>query len=123
AGDGHLRAGDIEDAAGVIAADREAAGAGSVDRQVVGDAQFSAGEREGAADCWRESNGVRPGGGVGVQDGLAQRAGAGVLEVEDGERTGDGTVLQRFEGRSGAAGVASRAGVREGGRIAWVTPL
>src|SRR5262249_22285257 len=92
-GDRHPAA-DTEDPALEVAADGQAVGAGAVDRQAVGDAQLTAGQRDGAGQSVGEGDGVGPGQGIGVEDRLAQRTGAAVVEVHDGEGAGDHTVLQ-----------------------------
>ena len=101
-GDGDRRpAADTEDPALVVAADGQQVGARAVDGQVIRDAQLAAAQGDRAEQPVGEVDGVGAGVvGVGVQDRLAQRAVAGVGQVQDREGAGDRAVLQRFEPRA-----------------------
>src|SRR5262249_45265184 len=87
-------AADVEDAAGVVAADGQPALAGPGNGQAVGDVQLPAGQGEGTVQPGGEADGVGAGVGVGVQHRLAQRTGAVVGEVHHRVGTGKTTVLQ-----------------------------
>src|SRR5262249_14439287 len=95
AGDGHGGpALDVEDPAGVVAADGQLRGARPLDVQVLGDGQL-AGQRDGlAGEAEGEDDGVAA---VGGGDLRPQRAGAAVGGGEDGQRAGQPAVFQRFE--------------------------
>src|SRR5262245_27978455 len=95
---GHVdAAADLEDPAGVVAADCEPVGARAVDPQVVGDAQLAAGQGDGALQAAGESAHVGPGVAVGVEDRLPQRAGAAVGEVQDREGARQGPAFQGLQ--------------------------
>src|SRR5262249_23303709 len=78
--DGHGNAAaDPEDPAGVVAADGQPVSAWAVDGQIVRDAQLTAGQGDGAVTSpGSEVDHVFAGVGIGVEDRLAQRAGAAV---------------------------------------------
>src|SRR5438552_1517157 len=98
AGDGHGRsAADVKDAAGVVAADGQLFGAGTIDGQVVRDVQLTAGEGDGALHFGGEVDRIRAGVGISIQDRLPQRAGAAVGEVQDREGAGQRSVLQNLQ--------------------------
>jgi hypothetical protein len=78
--------------------------AGAGDPQVVGDGQRAAGQGDGALQPAGEADSVGPGVGVGVEDGLAQRAGAVVGQVQDGEGAGQRPVFEYVEVEPGAGG-------------------
>src|SRR5262249_1039045 len=101
--DAHRRAGaDLEDPAGVVAADGQAVSAGAVDAQVVCDQQLPARQGDGAITGRRgEPDQVGAGAGVGVEGRLSQGCGAAVGEVADREGAGDGPVLQPFDAQPG----------------------
>src|SRR5205085_9236739 len=86
------RAGDVEDAAGVVAADDQVARPRPRDRHRVGDVQgLPADQEDGleAAEAGRaEVDGVGAGGGVGLVDGPAQAAHAVDVVVGVGDREG-----------------------------------
>ena len=75
--------GDFEYASRAVAAHREVHRPRPCNCEVLPNHQFSAGQRDGAGDG--EVNGVA---GRGVGDGLAERAGATIVEVDDGEGVG-----------------------------------
>src|SRR5262249_62290627 len=89
--------------AGVVAADRQQAGARAGDGQAaggVGDAQRAAGQGDGAVGRGGESYHVGAGVGVGGGDGRAQRAGATVVGGGHQEDAGHGPVLQDVQAGS-----------------------
>src|SRR5262249_53614288 len=89
---------DSEDAAAVVAADGQPAGARAVDDQVVRDAQLAAGQHDGAVAGRRgEVDHVGAGLGVGVKDCLPQRTGSAVGEIPDRQGARHGPVLQGFQ--------------------------
>ena len=79
-GDGYIR-GDLKNAAVRVAADSQVRRAGTEDGKVIRDEQFPSRDRDGAGDG--EVDRVARGS---VLDGLAQRAGAAIIGVGDGER-------------------------------------
>ena len=119
-GDGHGHAAaDVEDPAGVVAADGQSVRARAVDGQVVRDAQLAAGQRDRAvASRGGEVDQVGAGQGVGVEDRLPQRAGAAVGEVLDRERARHGPVLQGLQPRRDGPGLRGRCGRRPRSRRA-----
>src|SRR5262249_55764466 len=113
-GDGDA-AGDLKDAAAVIAVDGQPVGAGAIDRQGVSDVQLAAGQADGAGQAGGEVDHVGAGAGVGGQDGRPQRAFAAVGQVQDREGAGNGPVLQgldrqRRPPRAAAGPAAGRPG-------------
>src|SRR5262249_61272237 len=100
--DGHGNAAaDPEDRAGVAAADGQYTGAGSVDRQGVGDVQLAAGQGDGAVQPGGEVNHVGTGRDVSGQDGRPQRPEAAVSEVQDCKGGGDDAIVQLFDAQPG----------------------
>src|SRR5262249_25136646 len=87
-------AGDLQDAAGVVAADRQPVSTWAVDEQVVRDAQLPAAQDNGAAQAVGEDDDVGAGVAIGVEARLAQRAGAAIGQAQDRERARNGPVLQ-----------------------------
>ena len=119
-------AADVEDAAGVVAADRELVGARAVDRQVAGDGQLAAGQGDRAVHGpWSKRITSAPGWALASRTACAQRAGAAVGQVQDREGAGDRTVLQGFDrqhrpprpARSAGPGEASGRTARRPGSI------
>src|SRR5262249_22619300 len=80
---GHLVGGgtgvEVEDPTGVVAADGEGRGTRSLDVDVVEHRKLTGGQVDVAAESGLELNDVGAGGAVGVDDGLAQAAGARVV--------------------------------------------
>ena len=85
----------LEHPRGVVAADRQLAGARPSDGQILFDEQLAAGQRDGLADqAGGEDDGVAA---VGGGDVGPQRAGAAVQVVPDRQRARHPACLQRFE--------------------------
>ena len=100
--DAHRRAAaDVEDPAGVVAADGQPAGARAVDPQVVRDAQLPARQGDRAPQPVGEGDDVGTGVGVGGRDRRPQRAEAAVGEVADREGAEDDAILQLFDAQPG----------------------
>ena len=85
---------------GVVAADGQLVGAGAVDRQVVRDVEFAAGQGDRAGQSRLEGDDVGAGVGVGLGDGVAQRAGDPVGQGRDVESRQDQAALQLFQGQA-----------------------
>jgi hypothetical protein len=107
--DGHGNsAADLDDAAGVVAADAQPVSAWAVDGQIVRDAQLTGGQDDRAvASRGGEGDQVRAGEGVGVEDRLPQGTSAALGEVIDHESAGDCPVFQPFHVQSGISGTRS----------------
>ena len=108
--DGHCLTGrrvGVEQLRGAAAVDGHLCGAGPVDRHRRGDRQRG-GEVDLAAQAAGERDHVRIRGGVGVDDGLAQRAGPGVAQAGDRE----GRRLRGGSDREGAGTDRGRGGQR-----------
>src|SRR5262249_21398203 len=77
AGDAHIEVGDadVEEARQVVAVDGDDAGPGAADVHRVGDRDLAAGQGDGAGQPGGEDDVVGAGGGVGVEQRLAQAAG------------------------------------------------
>ena len=106
---------DLEDPGGVVAADGQLVGAGAVDRQVVRDVEFAAGQGDRAGQPRLEGDGVGAGVGVGLGDGVAQRAGGPVGQGRDVESRQDQAALQLFQGQAATGGAS--AGPPRGARL------
>src|SRR5262249_8363697 len=114
---------DLEHPLEVVAADGQQGRAGAVDRRPVRGIREPerAGQPDGAGDV--DLDGVVAGVVFGVEDGLAQAAGAGVVQGGDGEGRRDGPVLQRLDRqpgpadglRLGAGGTEPAGGARQAG--------
>src|SRR5262249_41707035 len=88
-----------------VTADGQPVSTRTVDRQIVRDAQLTAGQDDGAvAGRWSEADQVGAGVGVGVRDGLPQRTGAAVGKVLDREGARDGPVLEPLKAQLGGRG-------------------
>jgi hypothetical protein len=103
-GHGHRPAQDVEDPAGIVAADRQPFGARTLDVEVVGDLQLAAGQGDGPVQTGGEGDHVGAGVGVSVDDGLAQRLSAAVAEVQDRECAEHGPIFQAIQQRSCMSG-------------------
>src|SRR5262245_19072508 len=93
--DAHRRAAaDLEDPAGVVAADGQPVGARALDAQVVCDVQFSARQDDSAvAGRWREADQVGAGVGVGVEGRLPQGAHGDVGKIVNHAGGGHGGIV------------------------------
>ena len=103
----------------LVAADGQLGGAGAGDRQVVRDVQLAAGQDDGAGQPRLEDDAVGAAVGVGLGDGVAQRAGAPVVQGRDGESRQHHAALQLFQGQArradAAAGPPPRTSGNQGG--------
>ena len=98
---------DLEDPGDVAAADGQLVGAGAVDLQVVRDVEFAAGQGDRAGQPRLEVDDVGAGVGVGLGDGVAQRAGAPVGQGRDVESRQDQAALQLFQGQASTGGASA----------------
>jgi len=96
---------DIEHLAGIVAADREPAGARAFDVQVFRDLQRAThrGQRDGARDTTRERDGVP---GTGTADRVAQRSHAAIVRVGDKVDIEQGSIFHDFEQGTGRPAAA-----------------
>src|SRR5262249_43225059 len=88
--DGGDAAADLEDPAGVRAADGQPVGARTGDQQAVRDVKLTADQGDGALETGGEVDDVNARLSVGVQDRLPQRAGAAVGKVGPADDPGQG---------------------------------